>query len=176
MIVTSRLRLRPLRAEDAGPTAAMMCEAISRWTGSWTPHQTPAEVIGRIERHQAAEAEGRAVMRAIEGISDGRLMGWIGVDRLADDARRGVLGYWLGEAFWGRGHAGEAAAAMVGDAWGRLDLDVIEAGAQPENAASIAILRRLGMAEIGRRSHFASARGRDEVCLYFELRRPPAST
>ena len=175
MIVTPRLRLRPLRADDAEPTVAMMSEAISRWTGSWTPDATSAEVLGRIERHQAAEAEGRAIMRAIEGVSDGRLMGWIGVDGLADEPRRGVLGYWLGEAFWGRGHAGEAAAAMVGDAWDSLDLDVIEAGAQRENAASIAILRRLGMTEIGERSHFASARGRDEVCLYFEIRRPPAS-
>ena len=176
MIVTSRLRLRPLRADDAEPTVALMSEAISRWTGSWTPAPTPSDVLGRIERHQAAETESRAIMRAIEGASDGRLMGWIGVDRLADDPRRGSLGYWLGEAFWGRGHAGEAAAAMVRDAWGRLDLDVIEAGAQPENAASIAILRRLGMAEIGPRSHFAPARGRDEVCLYFEIRRPSAST
>ena len=154
----------------------MMCEAISRWTGSWTPETTAADVLGRIERHQIAEAEGRGVMRGIEAIADGRLMGWIGVDLIDAEARRGVLGYWLGEAFWGRGFAGEAAAAMVGDAWGRLDLEVIEASAQPENAASLAILRRLGMAETGLRSHYASARGRDEVCACFEIRRPPAST
>ena len=176
MIATSRLRLRPLGAEDAGPTAAIMCEAISRWTGSWTPDPTPKDVLERIERHRAAESEGRAIMRAIERASDGGLMGWIGVDRLDADPRRGVLGYWLGEVFWGQGYAGEAASAVVGEAWRRLDLEVIEAGAQPENAASIAILRRLGMTEIGARSHFAAARGRDEVCLYFELRRPPAST
>ena len=160
MIVTSRLRLRPLRADDAEPTVALMSEAISRWTGSWTPAPTPSDVLGRIERHQAAETESRAIMRAIEGASDGRLMGWIGVDRLDADLRRGVLGYWLGEAFWGRGCAGEAAGAIVDDAWDRLDLEVIEAGAQPENAASLAVLRRLGMTEIGSRSHFAAARGR----------------
>ena len=176
MIVTERLRLRPLRLDDAEPTAAMMCEAVSRWTGSWTPDMSPSDVLDRIKRHRAAETEGRGVMRAIEGGSDGALMGWIGVDLIDAETRRGVLGYWLGEAFWGRGFAGEAAAAMVGDAWDRLDLQVIEAGAQPENAASIAILRRLGMAETGFRSAFASARGRDEVCAYFEIRRPPAST
>ena len=152
-----------------------MCEAISRWTGSWRPRNTPAEVQARIDRHLAAESEGRGVMRAIERSADGTLMGWIGVDRLEDRPGRGVLGYWLGEAFWGQGYAGEAAAAMLAAAWDLLDLDVVEAGAQPANAASIAILRRLGMDAIGERSHLASARRTEEVCAYFEIRRPPAS-
>ncbi len=153
----------------------MMCEAISRRTGSWRPVNTPAQVLERIQRHRQAEAEGRGLMRAIERASDGALMGWIGVDRLQDQPDRGVFGYWLGEAYWGQGHAGEAAAALLDAAWDRLNLQSIEAGAQPDNTASLAILRRLGFAPLGERAHYASARGADEVCAYFEIRRPPAA-
>jgi RimJ/RimL family protein N-acetyltransferase len=49
---------------------------------------------------------------------------------------------------------------------------VIEAGAQPENAASIAILRKLGMQCTGMRRDYAPVRNRDETCVYFELSRP----
>ena len=66
----------------------------------------------------------------------------------------------------------EAAAATVSAAFERLDLDVIEACAQPENAASFAIMRRLGMVRAGERAVFAPARDCEELCVFYELRRP----
>lgn len=175
VFLTPRLRLRPLADADAAPSAALMAEPISRRTGSWRPDNTPGEVLERIGRHRQAEAEGRGLMRAVERAADGALMGWVGVDRLKDPPGRGAIGYWLGEAFWGRGYGLEAAAAMLEAAWLRLGLEAIEAGIQPDNLASLAIVRRLGMTPIGERTTFASARQSEEVCLYFEIRRPPAS-
>ena len=172
--LTARLRLRPLTDADAGPSAALMAEPISRRTGSWRPDNGPADVLERIQRHRLAQTEGRGVMRAIERRADGALMGWIGVDGLKDQPGRGTIGYWLGEAFWGRGYGGEAAAAVLNAAWTWLELDVIEAGVQPDNTASLAIVRRLGMVPIGERTTVSSARGTRELCLYFEIRRPPA--
>ena len=94
--------------------------------------------------------------------------------RLGDAAgsRRGVLAYWLGKKHHGYGYMREAAPATVAAAFERLDLEVIEAGAQPGNAASFAILRSCGMAPAGERMVFASARGRDELCLLYEVMRP----
>jgi ribosomal-protein-alanine N-acetyltransferase len=66
----------------------------------------------------------------------------------------------------------EAAAEFVALAWRSLDIDVLEAAAQPQNAASISILTKLGMRYVGDRSEFTPKRGRNETCAYFELRRP----
>ena len=53
-----------------------------------------------------------------------------------------------------------------------LGVRVIEAAVRPDNPASIAVLRRLGMRCVGERSVHASTRGRDERCLAYELARP----
>ena len=52
------------------------------------------------------------------------------------------------------------------------DLNVIEAGAQPENAVSFAVMRWCGMTPAGERMVFAPARERDELCLLYEKVRP----
>jgi [ribosomal protein S5]-alanine N-acetyltransferase len=58
--------------------------------------------------------------------------------------------FWaLGQAYHGRGYATEAARAMIGYAFGELRLKHIVATTEHANAASIAVMRRLGM-RIGR--------------------------
>jgi ribosomal-protein-alanine N-acetyltransferase len=64
----------------------------------------------------------------------------------------------------------EAAPATVAAAFERLELDVIEAGAQPGNAASFAVMRVCGMQPVGERDVFAAARGRHERCMFHEVR------
>ena len=59
------------------------------------------------------------------------------------------VGYAFLEAFWGRGYASEAAAASL--AYGRevLGLKTIVAITTPANAASIAVLRKVGLRDAG---------------------------
>jgi RimJ/RimL family protein N-acetyltransferase len=64
----------------------------------------------------------------------------------------------------------EAARAACAAAFKNLDVDAIEAGAQPANAASIRVLEKLGMQPTGERLVFAPARARYEPCAYFEMR------
>ena len=82
-----------------------------------------------------------------------------------------MLGYWLGAAHQGHGYMREAAPAAVAAAFGRLGLEVVEAAAQPENAASFAVLRSCGMVPAGECMVLASARGREELCLRYEIQR-----
>lgn len=63
------------------------------------------------------------------------------------------LGWWLFPAWWGRGLATEAARAVVARAFGELGLPFVRSIAQPGNAASIGIMRKLGMRCEGRRRH-----------------------
>jgi [ribosomal protein S5]-alanine N-acetyltransferase len=173
---TERLILRPLTLGDAEPTARMMSAAIARWTGAWTGAETADEVGERIAHNLEAEQSGRRFMRAVCVAQTGELIGWIGVLRLDDDPKGGSLGYWLGEAWYGRGYAKEAARAMVDASWAALDIDVLEAAAQVANVASHRILLGLGMRHMGRREEFAVARGAADLCEWYELKQPGAST
>jgi ribosomal-protein-alanine N-acetyltransferase len=65
----------------------------------------------------------------------------------------------------------EAARAAVAEAFTRFGVEAIEAGAQPDNTASLTIMRKLGMRAIGERTVWASARDREEVCAYYEITR-----
>jgi ribosomal-protein-alanine N-acetyltransferase len=169
---TARLTLRPLSLEDAEPTARMMSPAIARWTGAWTGTETAAELGERIAKSLEAERAGRRLMRAACLKDTGELIGWIGVLRLDGAPRRGSLGYWFGEAWYGQGYGKEAARAILDAAWDGLDLKVMEAAAQVDNQASHRILLGLGMRHMGRREEFAVARGSTDLCDWYEIERP----
>ena len=171
-LLTPRLRLRPLAVADAEAMAALMTPGISRWTAS---------LPGTLSRDEAAERLG-AIVRAMQAGDDVTLaielrdapgfIGWIGLRRLAETPERAALGYWIGEAFHGQGYTREAAQAFLPAAWAWLDVAVVEAAAQLGNDASLAILRGLGMTQMGERLSYSSARGANETCLWFETRRP----
>lgn len=171
-VETARLTLRCVRPGDAAPTSAMMTPAVSRWVASWPVPLTTRMAAARIAVARQAAAAGRALPFAVERRSDGALLGWAGVEHDAADGSRGALGYWLGEAHHGHGYMREAAPAIVAAAFARLGLAVIEAGAQPGNTASFAVLRACGMVPVGERAVFAPARGRAESCLFHETARP----
>lgn len=166
-----RIRLRPLSAADAAPTAPLITPGVSRWTATWPPQVSPPEVADRIARTRQNEAKGLCVARVIERAADGSLMGWITAIKPTPEGRVGTLGYWIGEIFHGQGYMTEACRAFVALAWDGLGIDVLEAGAQPANTASIAILKRLGMRYIGDRDDLASVRGRVERCAWYALAR-----
>ncbi len=173
-IDTPRLRLRRLRPDDAAATAAMITPEVSRWTGSWPDSIGVEETAERIRGTLGVMDSGGGPILAIDRKTDGALLGWVGLVFDKSAPRKGVLGYWLGEAHHGQGYGGEAAAGMVDEGWRLLDIDLIEAAANPDNAASIAVLRRLGMAYVGDVITFAIARQREETCAAFELARPAA--
>ena len=171
-IETPRLRLRCPRQEDATSISEMMTPAVSRWLASWPVPFTAAMAAERITAARQAVSAGTALLFLIERREDGLPVGWIGVvrDRPAD--RSATLGYWLGEAYQRHGYMREAAPAAVAAAFSLLGLEAVEAAAQPENAASFAVLRSCGMVPAGECMVFASARQREELCLRYEIKRP----
>lgn len=174
-IVTARLILRCVEPRDAAATAAMMTPAVSRRLARWPTPFTTAMAAARIEASRAAAAAGDEMPFAIVDNSRDALIGWIVIHRDAERPRRGSFGYWLGEAHHGRGYMREAAPAAVDYGLRHLDLDSIEAGAQPDHVASFAIMRACGMTPVGERMVPAPARGRDELCLMYQLHRDAAS-
>jgi RimJ/RimL family protein N-acetyltransferase len=62
---------------------------------------------------------------------------------------RAEIGYALGRAHWGKGYMQEALKALLGYAFGELNLERIEADVDPRNEASIRTLERLGFQKEG---------------------------
>lgn len=170
-IETSRLRLRCVTVEDAAATSALMSEAVARWLASWPMPFTQQMARRRIGDVRAAARRNNMLPCAITIKETGQLTGWIILARCEDAASRGALGYWLGEPYQGQGFGREALGALLANGFGLLDLDVIEAGAQPENAGSFNVMQACGMTKAGSRMVYAPSRGRDELCLFYEIRR-----
>ena len=171
-IETDSLRLRCVRQGDAPATSRLMTAAVSQWLASWPVPFTMSMSVERIARAREASFGRRAAPFVAERRTDGAFLGWISVNRAADDPTRGIFAYWLGEVFHGRGYMREAGPAVLAAAFDYLDIDVIEAAAKPENAASFAVMRRCGMVPAGDRMVFAVSRNRHEFCLVYEIKRP----
>jgi len=91
-------------------------------------------------------------------------------------ARAARLGYWVGRRFWGHGVATEAAGRAVRWALANLDLDRLDASAARENAASIAVLTRIGFERTGEGSEFFEGRGGAAPVVLFAATRDSLTT
>ncbi len=158
---TERLLLRLPEPGDAA--------AIHRLVNDWAvvrmlsrlPFPYPREAADEWVLACAREKEaGRAWHLAITGMEEGteHLLGCVGL-RLDLEPRVGHLGYWVGRQYWGHGVASEAAGRVARWALANLDVERIEAHAAVDNAASAAVLRRIGFRETGTGEEPFRARG-----------------
>ena len=76
--------------------------------------------------------------------SSGDLIGFCGPG-MWRDAPDPEIGWWLARGHWGKGLATEAARAALGDAFERVNLPRLISVAMPGNAASIGIMKKLGL-------------------------------
>ncbi len=105
------------------------------------PHPyTPADAAEWIRKATGASPE-----TAFAIAVDGAAVGGIGL-RLGHDVyrRSAEIGYWLGEAYWGRGIATEAVHAMTDYGFARFDLARLWAGVFESNPASTRVLEKAG--------------------------------
>lgn len=172
IIVTSRLRLRCWLPSDATVLSENMTSGVSRWLSSWPDPTSPELALERIVEARAGVCEGWHVSYAIERLADGVVIGGFG-GGARDQRLRVEIGYHLAEGAHGQGYMTEAAQAGLSALWSRLPaVETVEAQAHPDNAASRAILSKLGMRFVGERPVFASARGVWEPGCWYETGRP----
>lgn len=170
-VKTERLTLRVVQMSDAAALAGLMSPGISARVASW-PYPLSIDKAGElISIATAGVATGQTMPMVITTGHDGRTVGWLRLSRSETDRQVMELGYWIGEEFQGRGYAMEAARAAVQAAFERLGVEAVEAGAQPVNAISHHLLKKLGMREIGERSVYAPARQRYGICLFWRIDR-----
>ncbi len=123
-------------------------DAVTRWLSFDSRSEDQARVMldGVLAR---ARQQPRTEYYLAVTVPPGRTV--IGFARLGlAGIRAAKLGFAIRRSQWGHGYAGDAARALVTFGFGQLDLHRISAAAGPGNAASIAVIERLGMAYEGR--------------------------
>lgn len=113
---------------------------------------------GRAVHHRrlAAALSGGGRRRA-----DDAILGAVEVSQIVLGAfRSAYLGYQLGAPYVRQGYMSEALALVLAYGFGPLGLHRLEANVRPENAASIALVRRLGFTREGYSRRYLKVGGR----------------
>lgn len=159
-----RVRLREFRLDDLDDTDAILGDdRVTRWLSfdSRTREQQAEVLTGAIER--AKQTPRTEYYLGVTTRTDDRLIGFVRLGFAGVQAAK--LGGAVATAHWGHGHALDAARTLIGFGFTTLGLHRISAAIGPDNAASIAIVTRLGFTEEGRlRDHvFTNGAWRDSV-------------
>lgn len=139
-IRTARLLLRKPREDDLNALHAIMSDSEAMRYWSTPPHpdvETTRDWLAGMIALPAALGDDYIVER------DGRLIGKLGMWRTPE------IGFLLDRAVWGQGYGREALGAFSAHALATLT-DHLTADADPDNAASLALMASVGFRETGR--------------------------
>ena len=120
-----------------------LCNAVDRtYLSNRLPNPyTNADADWWLNMVQLNEGK-NGVFRAI--VVDGKIIGSISVERNAENATEGEIGYMLLTEYWSRGIATEAVSRVCRIAFNELSLDRIVAKVYESNAASFRVLEKNG--------------------------------
>ncbi len=168
---TPRLLLRPWGTDDL----ATIFDIYSRWE--------VARFLGRTPAPMTAPAQAEATLQRWSGLPGplhgvwaivpkgsavpvgSALMKLLPLSGSGEPSAQTEIGWHLHPSAWGNGYATEAGARLVEHAW-RHGLSEVYAVVYPDNAASQAVCRRLGMEHLGPTDRYY-----DITCELFRLRR-----
>lgn len=160
-IRTPRLILRSARPDDLeGLHAVLSDPRATRWW-STPPHETLAQTRAWLD---AMIANGPDHPDFVVEL-DGRVIGKAGFYLMPD------VGYILHPDVWGQGLASEAVGAAIDHVFRAHDLETLTADVDPENAASIRLLERLGFVRTGFAERTWNVGGEWKDSLYYALSR-----
>jgi RimJ/RimL family protein N-acetyltransferase len=164
-IATARLRLRPMRRDDAEGLFLVFSDAQAMRYWSSPPHGSPLVTLEVIERAQMAFLAGEGIEWAITRAGDDTAVGKIGHWRWQRPHSRSEVGFILRRDLWGQGFAVEALGAVIDWGFARLDLHSVEAQLDAGNVASQRTLERVGFRQEGllRQSYFDGHEYRDTL-------------
>lgn len=166
---TKRLVIRPYAMSDFDVWKQAYSERLPK-QNKFDLGPIPPEKIKRasfnkiLTLHKRARESDRLYVFGIFDLQTRKCVGFLDFYVQARlDSQCANIGYVIHNQFWRLGYAKEAAAAAIRLAFRSLKLHRIEAGVDPENKASVAVARAIGMKYEGtRRScNFENGRWRD---------------
>lgn len=143
-IETERLLLRGFSLADA-PRVAEICNNEKLHRGTYLPYPyTLADAEAWLAERDADFANKVCYDFAVVEKSSGILFGCVGAYHNAE-RQNASLGYWLDEAFWGRGYATEAAGALLQWLFTLDDVHKVCADHFGFNTASGRVMQKIGL-------------------------------
>ncbi|MEM8711076.1 MAG: GNAT family N-acetyltransferase [Planctomycetota bacterium] len=141
---TDRTRLRPYRASDAVDVFPLVHRqpAVTDWI-CWDGPETIADLVDRYLSWCLHTPEEPVYVFMLESMTTGEI---IGEGTLRFDGHPGVgdLGFWLGEAYHGRGHGRDAVDLLVRAGFEHCGARTLTAQVMEGNERSLAVLDRAG--------------------------------
>lgn len=161
VIVTERLRLRPVVHDDADAIFALFANwnVVRRLSSPPWPY-TRAEAGTFIDG--VASGTGDYPETAFAILHEGDLIGLASYRmRPQSHLQRGAgpnIGYWLGEPYWGNGYMTEAVRGLAAMIFETGDPDMIFSGAFSDNKASLRVQQKVGFVVDGETTLFSRPR------------------
>jgi RimJ/RimL family protein N-acetyltransferase len=162
VLVTERLVLRPPHDDDIPELTEL------------ANNRRLAEMLGRMP-HPYGEREARAFIESTRGqsvagctyaVSLAENGAFVGCAGLHPRALGLELGYWIGEPYWGRGYATEAAHALVDLAFRATGIQVLHVACRVINGASRRVIHKCGFQYAGQSMMDSIAAGRTPTERY----------
>jgi len=165
-VPTEHLVLRPTVPDDVGRALEIRSDPeVARNLASATTPPDTRKMTDWFAGHAEEWLQGTAYRFAIT--LDARLIGVCDIFGVAEGEAE--IGYWLDRAVWGRGFGLEAAGRLVRFGMEDLGLTSLLAGCADDNAASAAILARLGFARLADVQIFSTSRQEEITQRRFRL-------
>lgn len=163
-----RTCLREFQPTDVDDVAAIVGdEQVTTWLSfDRRDHAEAAELVaGTLKRARREPRE--EFYLAITRRGDDRLIGFA---RLAlTGVRAGKLGYAVAADHWGHGYATDAVRQLLRFAFETVDLHRVSAAIGPDNQASVAVVKRLGLTYEGRIRHHVRTNGEWRDSLLYAI-------
>jgi len=171
-IETGRLQLRPFRKEDAEAMFDNWAKdpEVTKFL-SWQNYKSVDTAHAILEDWTAQYCRPDFYQWAIELKELKQPIGSISVVNADDRVEMVEIGYCIGKAWWGQGIMPEVLTAVVEYLFNEVGVQRVEAGHDPNNLASGAVIRKCGMKYEGTlRRRIRSNQGITDVAWYSMLR------
>lgn len=166
--------LRPIRLRDAGTWRAVRARNAA-WLGPWeatvprgrdqASRFTYSQMVRQLRREGA---EARALPFIVT--YDEQLVGQLTVSGIVwGSLASGSIGYWVDQAYAGRGIIPTAVALATDHCFSVVGLHRIEVNIRPENTRSLRVVEKLGFRPEGRRERYLHIDGAWRDHLAFAL-------
>jgi ribosomal-protein-alanine N-acetyltransferase len=153
VLESGQLRLRPISQKDRDVWRRTR-QANAAWLGRWDAtapsrsHSQSRSYSAMVRQMRTEARAGRQLPFVME--YDGRFVGQVTVSNIVrGSAQFASIGYWVDEAYAGRGITPLAVALVIDHCFGPVGLHRIEVAIRPENTSSLRVVEKLGINEVG---------------------------
>jgi [ribosomal protein S5]-alanine N-acetyltransferase len=168
----TRVLLRAPKSADYAEWTKLRRESrafLEPWEPSWARDELERSAFReRLSRYARERKDGSGHVYFIFLQHSEELAGGITLGHIKRGvAQSGVIGYWMGERFAGKGYMSEAVDVIKRDAFGPLALHRLEAACIPDNERSVRLLKKAGFELEGRLRSYLKINGRWRDHLLF---------